>query len=208
MQGGVHIIVKICGITSLAAAETAKEWSADFIGFVFAPSRRRIVVSDAVAIAKQVDNIGKVGVFVNSPVAVVREIAKACQLNFVQLHGEESPAYCRSLNLPVIKAFKVGPDFTVNQLTGYDVDWILLDSAVPGAAGGTGKTFDWQQSARFIHQIKVPVLVAGGLTSENVTTAINCLKPQGVDVSGGVETAGSKDSTKIRRFIQTVRQIK
>jgi phosphoribosylanthranilate isomerase len=165
-------------------------------------------VADAVAIAKQVGNIGKVGVFVNSPAAVVQEVAAACQLDFVQLHGEESPDYCHSLKLPVIKAFKVGADFTVNQLSGYDVNWILLDSDVPGEAGGTGKTFDWQQSARLIRQIKVPVMIAGGLTSENVTTAISLLKPQGVDVSGGVETAGSKDLAKIRRFLQAARQIK
>ncbi len=208
MQGGIRIIIKICGITSLAAAEVAKDCSADFIGFVFAPSRRRIAVADAAAIAKQVGNIGKVGVFVNSPAAVVREIAIACQLDFVQLHGEESPDYCRSLKFPVIKAFKVGPDFTVSRLTGYDVNWILLDSDVFGEAGGTGKTFDWQQSARLIHQIKVPVMVAGGLTAANVATAISILQPQGVDVSGGVETAGSKDLAKIRRFIQAARQIK
>lgn len=175
---------------------------------MFAPSRRRIAVADAVDIVKQVSNIGKVGVFVNSPAGEVREIATACQLDFVQLHGEESPAYCRSLNLPVIKAFKVGPDFTVHQLANYDVNWILLDSYVPGKSGGTGKTFDWQPTAQLIRQLKTPVMVAGGLTPENITTAISSLQPQGVDVSGGVETAGSKDLVKIRRFIHAARQTK
>lgn len=206
MQGGAIIIVKICGITSLTAAQTAKEWGADLIGFVFAPSCRRIAVQDAADIAKKAGKIGKVGVFVNSPADLVREIARACQLDLVQLHGEESPDYCRSLNLPVIKAFKVGPDFTVNQLADYDVKWLLLDSYVPGESGGTGKTFDWQQAAALIGQIKTPVMVAGGLTPENVTSAISCLRPQGVDVSGGVETAGYKDFAKIRRFIAAAHQ--
>jgi phosphoribosylanthranilate isomerase len=178
------------------------------LGFVFAPSRRRIAVAEAAAIAKQVGRIGKVGVFVNSPAAVVREIAQVCQLDFVQLHGEESPDYCRSLNLPVIKAFRMAPDFTVKQLAGYDVDWLLLDSYVSGEAGGTGKTFDWQQAAQLIDQLTTPVIVAGGLTPENVTSAISCLKPQGVDVSGGVESTGSKDLVKIRRFIQAAHQTK
>lgn len=206
MQGGVTIIVKICGITSLTAAQAAKEWGADLIGFVFAPSRRRILAEDAAAIAKHVGKIGKVGVFVNSPAEYVREIAKACQLDFVQMHGEESPDYCRSLNLPVIKAFKVGTDFNINRLAGYDVNWILLDSDVPGQSGGTGKTFNWQQAATLIRQTKIPVMVAGGLTPENVSTAITSLMPQGVDVSGGVETAGSKDLVKIQRFIQAAHQ--
>ncbi len=120
-------------------------------------------MADAAAIAKQVGKVGKVGVFVNSPAAVVREIARVCQLDFVQLHGEETPDYCRSLNLPVIKAFKAGADFTVQQLDGYDVNLILIDSDVSGQSGGTGITFDWQQFAQLIRQIKVPVMVAGAL---------------------------------------------
>ena len=118
-------------------------------------------MAEAVSIAKQVGKIGKVGVFVNSPAAVVQEIAQVCQLDFVQLHGEESPDYCRSLKLPVIKAFRMAPDFTVKQLVGYDVDWLLLDSYVSGEAGGTGKTFDWQQAAELIDQLTTQVIVAG-----------------------------------------------
>ena len=165
-------------------------------------------MQDAAAIVRQVDHIAKVGVFVNSSAAVVREIADVCQLDFVQLHGDESPDYCQSLKLPVIKAVRVGDDFTVDFLANYGVDWFLFDSYVPGKVGGTGKTFDWQQTAKLLKQLQTPVMIAGGLTSENVGTAISCLRPQGVDVSGGVETDGCKDLAKIRCFLQAVHQSK
>lgn len=200
------MIVKICGITSLEAAVVAEKMGADLIGFVFASSRRKISVSQAARIARSVSKVGKVGVFVNSPLAEVKEIAEVCKLDFVQLHGEESPDYCRNVGVPIIKAFQVGEYFDVSQIADYDVERILLDTLVADQVGGTGKVFDWQQGAALIAQIRQPVLVAGGLTSGNVGQAIRLMKPQGVDVSGGVETGGSKDSEKIRQFVQAVRQ--
>lgn len=200
------MIVKICGITSFEAAAVAEEAGADLIGFVFAPSRRQISVRQAAIIAQSVPRVGKVGVFVNSPLAEVQEIAEVCKLDFVQLHGEESPDYCRDVGIPVIKAFQVGVNFDISQIARYDAERILLDTLVDGQVGGTGKVFDWQQGAALIGEIQQPVLVAGGLTPDNVDQAIRLMNPQGVDVSGGVETGGSKDSEKIRQFIQAVRR--
>jgi phosphoribosylanthranilate isomerase len=192
----------------VSAAQTAKEYGADLIGFVFAKSRRNISPVDAKKIAEATPGIAKVGVFVNAPLGEVQEIAKECKLDFVQLHGDESPEYCRLVRYPVIKAVRVGLDFDPLGLGAYDVEWLLLDSFVPGQQGGTGTTFDWQQTQKVREQIKHPLFVAGGLTVENVGEAIRILTPQGIDVSGGVETNGSKDNEKIRQFLLAARREK
>lgn len=184
----------------------AKDAGADLIGFVFAESKRRIAVKKAVEIGQQVKGISKVGVFVNRPLNEVQEIAQCCQLDFVQLHGEETPDYCQSVGRPVIKAFRAGCDFSIEKCKEYSVDWILLDSFTPGQYGGTGITFDWQSMRSFASQLPIPVMAAGGLTPENIGEAIFTLSPKGVDVSGGVETNGKKDSGKIRSFIIAARQ--
>jgi phosphoribosylanthranilate isomerase len=200
------MIIKICGITSVEIAEKVKEFGADLIGFVFADSKRRIKVEQAMMIGQQVKGIGKVGVFVNSPLKEVQEIAQYCQLDFVQLHGEESPEYCHSIGRPYIKAFRLGPDFDSRLLDAYHADWILVDSFSPGQYGGTGITFDWQAIQGLSRQMRTPLLVAGGLTPLNIEAAIRTLSPGGVDVSGGVETNGKKDIAKIRDFIIAARR--
>lgn len=186
----------------------ARDYGADLMGFVFAPSRRRIGVLEAKKISREILGIGKVGVFVNAPLAEVQEIAQECKLDFVQLHGDESPEYCRLVNYPVIKAVRVGQDLNPLLLIDYDVEWILLDSFVPGQQGGTGIPFDWQQTKLVREQIKVPLFLAGGLTTENVGEAVRILAPEGIDVSGGVETYGDKDYEKIRQFLLAARQEK
>ena len=199
------MIIKICGIRSLEAAQTAAESDADLIGFVFAASKRQIDVASAAAIAAAVKGPGKVGVFVNQPLSEVLEIADYCRLDYLQLHGEESPDYCRALNRPVIRACRVGPDFTPATVADYPAEYLLLDSFVPGQPGGTGIPFDWHAVSLRIGRPRQQFLVAGGLTPENVSEAIRILNPDGVDVSGGVETDGVKDSNKIRRFIAAAR---
>jgi phosphoribosylanthranilate isomerase len=184
----------------------AKDAGADLIGFVFAESKRRIAIEKAIAIGQQVKGIGKVGVFVNRPLKEVQEIAQCCQLDFVQLHGEETPDYCQSVGRPVIKAFRVGCDFSIEKCKEYSADWILLDSFTPGQYGGTGITFDWQSIGSFASQLPSPVMVAGGLTPKNIGKAIFTLSPKGIDVSGGVETNGKKDAGKIQKFIIAARQ--
>jgi len=183
----------------------AKEYGADFIGFVFAPSRRRIEVDQAALIAAQVPDIGKVGVFVNQPLAEVKEIAEKCCLSYVQLHGEESPEYCCQVGVPVIKGVSVGDGFDAGEVNRYQVEYVLLDTYMAGQSGGTGASFDWQKAKEVIGDIKRPFFVAGGLNSGNVQEAIRLLHPEGVDVSGGVETQGEKDVEKIRLFIETVK---
>ncbi len=199
------MLIKICGICSLEAAQTAAESGADLIGFVFADSRRKIDMTTAAAISAAVKGPGKVGVFVNQPLSEVLEIADFCHLDYLQLHGEESPEYCRSLNRPVIRACRVGPDFTPATLADYPADYLLLDSFVPGQPGGTGLTFDWRSVSLRIGRPRQKFLVAGGLTPENVSEAIHILNPDGVDVSGGVETDGVKNPGKISRFIAAAR---
>jgi phosphoribosylanthranilate isomerase len=164
-------------------------------------------VATAARLAEQAGALGKVGVFVDEPLAVVREIAGSCRLDYVQLHGSEPPEYCRAVGLPVIKAVRAGPDFNINDVANYDVAMLLLDSFAPGQAGGTGKTFDWLQVQAAVGQLGKPFLVAGGLTPENVAEAVAVLRPSGVDVSGGVETGGAKDSHKIGRFIAAARAV-
>ena len=199
------MIIKICGIRTLEAAQTAAESGADLIGFVFADSKRKIDVATAAAISVAVKGPGKVGVFVNQPLSDVLEIADRCRLDYLQLHGEESPDYCRSLNRPLIRACRVGPDFTPATVADYPADYLLLDSFVPGQPGGTGIPFDWHAASLRIGRPRQKFLVAGGLTPENVPDAIRILNPDGVDVSGGVETDGVKDPDKIRRFIAAAR---
>ena len=199
------MIIKICGLRTLEAARIAAESDADLIGFVFADSKRKIDVATAAAISAAVKGPGKVGVFVNQPLSEVLEIADCCHLDYLQLHGEESPDYCRSLNRPVIRACRVGPDFIPATVADYPADYLLLDSFVPGQSGGTGLTFDWRSVSLRIGRPRQQFLIAGGLTPENVSEAIHILNPDGVDVSGGVETDGVKDPDKIRRFIAATR---
>ena len=199
------MIVKICGIRSSAAAQTAAQAGADWIGFVFAPSRRHIDPDTAAMISASMVGPAKVGVFVDQPLSEVREIADHCRLDYIQLHGGESPDYSRCLNRPVIRACRVDSAFDPEQWAAYPAEYLLFDSFVPGQAGGTGTAFDWRETCGRIRQSRHKFLVAGGLTPENVADAIRILNPDGVDVSGGVETAGVKDPDKIRKFIAAAR---
>lgn len=183
----------------------AQEYGADLLGFVFAKSKRQITLKAASEISCQVTGIKKVGVFVNAPLNEVQMTARECCLDFVQLHGDESPEYCREVGIPVIKAFRIRPDFSIAEFAGYQTAWTLFDSFNAGQHGGTGMVFDWQQARQLMKQVPRPLLAAGGLTVDNVAEAIAILKPDGVDVSGGVETNGVKDTVKIKRFIAAVR---
>ena len=176
------------------------------LGLVFASSKRRITLEQARKISRQVPGIKKVGVFVNAPLSEVQSVARECQLDYVQLHGDESPEYCCQVGYPVIKAFRISPEFSVTSFTGYQPAWTLFDSFSIGQQGGTGIAFDWQQAQVLVQQAPRPLMAAGGLTPDNVAKAIQVLKPDGVDVSGGVETNGIKDIAKIERFIAVVRR--
>ena len=199
------MIVKICGIRSLVAAQTAAKAGADLIGFVFADSKRKIDVATVATISAAVKGPGKVGVFVNQPLDEVNSIAEQCQLDYIQLHGDEPAEYRRNLNRPLIRAVRVGPGFSPAALEVAADSWLLLDSFVVGQQGGSGVAFDWQATHQLIGRPQQKFFVAGGLNAANVADSIRILRPDGVDVSGGVETDGIKDPAKIRQFIAAAR---
>ncbi len=210
--------VKICGIRNKTHALEAVEAGADFIGLVFAPSKRRVIPAKAREIAsavKKSSNATKVvGVFVNTPAYDVNKLADFCALDWVQLSGDESWEYCREIVKPVIKAIRVGQQSSEElcaELSAGDKllppkSFIaLLDSQVAGKYGGTGESFDWSLAQRVANRF--PVIIAGGLDPKNVAQVIETVRPWGVDVSSGVEMGGVKDIAKIRTFIETIRKV-
>jgi phosphoribosylanthranilate isomerase len=210
--------VKICGIRDKAHALAAIEAGSNFIGLVFAPSQRQVTPAQAGEIVSAVKKYSQatavVGVFVNMPASEVNRIASSCHLDWVQLSGDESWEYCRQITKPLIKAVRIKPGQRPEEI-GEDLATgvralssqryvYLLDSQVKGKYGGTGMTFDWSLARQAAEQF--PVIIAGGLTPENVAQAIEMVAPWGVDVASGVETGGVKDVAKIRAFIEAVRR--
>ncbi len=210
--------IKICGIKEEKHALAAAEAGADFIGLIFAPSPRRISLEQAQRIAMAVKQSGRptevVGVFVNSHAATVNLIADSCYLDRVQLNGDESWEYCSEIARPVIKAVRVKRVQSAAEVCTHLKEGtialssqkhvFLLDSDFQGKYGGTGKMLDWNLAKHVAREY--PVLLAGGLTPENVGQAIDKVAPWGVDVSSGVEVGGSKHISRIRAFIGAVRR--
>jgi phosphoribosylanthranilate isomerase len=211
-------VVKICGIRDKPHAMATVEAGADFIGLVFAPSRRQITLSQAKDIVNAVksisDTIQTVGVFVNMPSHGINMIADSCNLDWVQLSGDENREYCRHIARPIIKAVRIKrgqhPE-QIRHLLAVESEMLseqkfiyLLDSQVKGRYGGTGTTFDWNVARQAAKDF--PLIIAGGLTQENVSRVIDVAAPWGVDVSSGVETRGIMDIAKIKAFIEAVRQ--
>jgi len=204
-----RIKIKVCGTTNLKDALFAVESGADAIGFIFyKKSPRYILQKDAKDIvAKLPPFVETVGVFVNETSDRVNRIAEQCKLTAIQLHGDESPAFCRRIKRRVIKAFRVKDTNSFKGMADYDVSGFLLDSYNEESKGGTGKTFDWNLALRAKKQ--GPIILAGGLNPYNVYTAIHRVKPYGVDVCSGVEKSpGIKDSVKIDEFIKSVRKFR
>lgn len=203
----MRVRVKICGITNRGDAELAAEAGADALGFIFVPDTPRYVDSDtARGIIKDLSPwITPVGVFADHPIEEVERLMHHCGFLTIQLHGLESPEYCRSLTGSVIKAFRVGGGQGLPDLQAYRVQAYLLDTFVEGRVGGTGRTFPLELATRakaFGH-----VIVSGGLTPENVAQVIRKVGPYGVDVSSGVEVEpGRKDPQKVRDFVARVRE--
>ena len=202
-----RIKIKICGTTSLRDALLAVESGADAVGFIFYKmSPRKISHKEVKEIVTQLPPfIETVGVFVNETSDKVNQIAERCRLTAVQLHGEESPAFCRRVKRKVVKALRVKNADSLKNINAYDVSGFLLDSYSDESKGGTGQVFDWNLALRAKKQ--GPVILAGGLNPYNVYTAIHRVRPYGVDVCSGVENSpGIKDQKKIREFIKSVRR--
>jgi len=209
--------VKICGIRDKNHALAAVEAGADFIGLVFAPSRRQVSPQKALPLVEVVRGLRSrpavVGVFVNAAAQEVNHIADYCQLDWVQLSGDETWQYCQELKKAIIKGIHVSSGQKTDEIladieTGYQLlpekELVcLLDSRVGGAYGGTGQVFNWQLAREV--SVRFPVMIAGGLTPANVGQLVREVQPWGVDVSTGVESNGLKDASKIRAFVKAVR---
>ena len=210
--------IKICGTKEKRHALAAARAGADFVGLVFAPSPRLINLEKAQDIASAVKQSGYptevVGVFVNLSASTVNMVANTCKLDWVQLSGDESWEYCREIDRPLIKTIRLKRGQSAAEICAYIAEGIkalssqkhcfLLDSQVKGKYGGTGTLLDWKLAGQIAREY--PVILAGGLTPENVPNALKRVIPWGVDVSSGVEVAGVKHVARIKAFIKAVRR--
>jgi phosphoribosylanthranilate isomerase len=201
--------IKICGITNIQDAEAAVGLGADALGFnFFKRSPRYVEPARAKAIIEALPPIvSLIGVFVDefSPERVMR-MAHAVVMGTVQLHGVETPDYVKHLSeLRVIKAFRVDPQFDMSQLSKYTVNAFLLDACEEGMQGGTGKTFNWQQAIEAKKHGRI--ILAGGLTPENIYEAVRTVEPYAIDVCSGVESEpGKKDEKKLETLFREIRK--
>jgi phosphoribosylanthranilate isomerase len=194
--------VKICGITRQEDLQAAVAAGADALGFVFAPRSRRVLDPETAAVlARRVPPfISRVGLFMDQDFEQVSRILDRVPLSLLQFHGREDAAFCRRFGLPYIKALAMGsaPSLAQAARSFADAAGLLLDSHRPGETGGTGQTFDWAG----IPDIELPLILAGGLTPDNVRQAVRQVQPWAVDVSSGVEDApGIKNAEKMKIFI-------
>jgi phosphoribosylanthranilate isomerase len=201
----MNIFVKICGITRAQDAELAGRLGAAAIGFVFWPGSPRYVAPDVAKIiaAEVPPDVMKVGVFVDEDLVAVRNVMDVVGLDVAQLHGTETPDYCRTLGRKVFKTVAMGGGDVVN-VAQFDSDVVLLvDAHDPERRGGTGRTVNWD-AAREIAERR-PTILAGGLNAANIRLALRSVRPYGVDVSSGVESApGMKDPARLRTFFEAL----
>ena len=201
-----HVRIKICGITRLEDAQAAVQLEVDALGFVFySKSPRYIEPEKAAAIISQLpDSISAVGLFVNPTQQQIDEVLKECPLDIIQLHGDESADFCQAQTLPVMKAVAVSCTDDLVRAASFNCP-VLLDAKAPaGVFGGTGKSFDWSLLHGFTHPF--PLILAGGLSPENIAEALAVRQWFAVDVSSGVEISpGLKDAGKMQAFVAAIR---
>ena len=189
--------VKICGLSTTEAVETAVSAGADYIGFVFAPSKRQVTLEQAAEMAKLIPaNVKKVGVFVSPNRTELLEAIEKVGLDLAQIHGQVANDLFENLPCASIQAVQVDGN---GHVPNSQADYLLFDAPV----AGSGQTFDWDQLD--MTELAQPFFIAGGLNEDNVARAIQHFSPFAVDVSSGVETNGQKDHEKIRRFIERVK---
>lgn len=202
--------IKICGIKILPDALAAIEAGADYLGFNFYPKSVRFIEKSICAeitsvLKRKHPNIKLVGVFVNSSVEEIKDILQTCSIDLAQLHGDETPEIFAQLTPRAFRAFRGIPESNM----GYErneAPAMLIDTAVKGVYGGSGVTADWAAAEELAK--KYPLLLAGGLTPENVADAVRQVQPWGVDVASGVESApGEKDAAKMSAFVKAVKRL-
>jgi len=199
--------IKICGIKTLPDALAAIDAGADYLGFNFYPKSVRFIETDVCAeitsvLKQDYPEIQLVGVFVNSPAEKIKHILETCSLDLAQLHGDETSEMLNALDGKAFKAFRGVPQH-VNGFARVQAPALLVDAAVKGAYGGTGVRADWSAAAELAK--RYPLLLAGGVTPDNVAEAVRQVNPWGVDVASGVESApGEKDAGRMRAFVQEV----
>lgn len=203
----MHTKVKICGIKTQEEISILNQYPIQYMGFIFAPSKRQITTLKAEQLRKLVrEDILVVGVFVNETAEQINEIIKLCNLQIVQLHGEESVDFCKKINAKVWKSISIKDENSLKLLEEYAfaVDHLLLDTYSDSEKGGTGKIFNWQL-VRGTSK-KHSIVLAGGLTPENIVDAIELVHPQVVDLNSGVETDLIKDEVKIRKVFTALKE--
>lgn len=203
-----RVRVKFCGITRPQDGVTAAQVGVDAIGMVFhEPSPRAVSCAQARAIVQMLPPyLVKVGLFVNAEREVVERTLAEVSIDLIQFHGEESPEQCRGFARPYVKAVRMRAGVSLAEIADryHDAAALLLDAYEEGRYGGTGNTFDWVLA---VEKCGKPVVLAGGLTPDNVAAAIAMAQPYAVDVSGGIEAArGIKDPAKMQAFMQEVQR--
>lgn len=198
--------VKICGITNWQDALSCQKMGISALGFVFAPSPRQVTPAQVYQITRRLSPfLLKVGVFVDEDPYRVREIMRDCRLDLAQLHGAETPGACEILAGRVIKAFRAGRDRPDPGWKTAPLRGILVDTFRPGHYGGTGHVFDWSLVAPY-RELGFPLILAGGLNPENIGAALQHVRPDGIDLSSGVEVRpGIKDPAKIAKLMAIVK---
>ena len=202
------IPVKICGITNEYDAIAAVNFGASAIGFVFYKnSQRYLSLLEAKSISEKIDQkVNIVGVFVNHSKEFINHAIDLIPLSMIQLHGDESPEFCKNFSVPTIKAIRVKNKLRSETLDQYEVDGILLDSFSKTEYGGTGKTFDW---SLIDFKFKQKILLSGGLNSENILEAISSINPDAIDISSSIESSiGQKDHHKMRQLFEVIKHTK
>ena len=201
-----QVKVKICGMTNLKDVKVAVDSGVDAVGFIFYKKSPRSVTMQAVRkiVLELPPFVDSVGVFVNETAEQINKIADRCNLDRVQLHGNESPTFCKKIRRRVIKAIRVKDIQSLKKLSDYPVSSFLLDTFSEDQYGGTGKVFDWNLA--YPAKKYGPIILAGGLTPINVHQAIQRIQPYGVDVCSGVESQpGIKDHKKMKAFLKNVK---
>lgn len=202
-------VIKICGLTRDIDMEYVNQLFPDYIGFVFAKSKRQINDTTAFQLKQKLDpKIKAVGVFVNDSIKHIQSLCNTGTIDLIQLHGNEDETYIRRLketiSNPILRAIRVRKQEDIQNAEKLSCDYLLLDAYHENQYGGSGKSFDWT----IIENVQKPFFLAGGINPSNVRNAISQVQPYGIDVSSGVETDGVKDPNKLLEIITKVRSVK